>query len=274
MTATIPHRVPKHIEALTISWPLLPDDHVLPDDPVENAVQPLLANILTLSIATLPRERVAGALAVTDFALCAGINGRIICKAPDWMYFTPTNQVKGIRRSYTPHKEGPVPPVVMEFLSASDCGEYSMNIGDLDSNRNHKVGKWHFYERVVEVPTYVIFEPESARLEVYALKDNRYEIEPANEEDRYFIPGLDLYLGVWHGEYALHTGWWLRWWDKAGQIVPLPQEQAQEAESKAQEAESKAQKAESKVQEALAEAERERNEKEVLLSRLRAAGLE
>ena len=263
MTATIP----KLRTALKITWPLLPDDYVLPDDPVENAVQPLLASVLTLSLATLPDDQLADALMVTDFALCAGINDRIVCKAPDWMYFTPTSKVDRIRRSYTPHKEGPIPPVVMEFLSASDCGEYSMNVGNLEGKNNHRVGKWHFYERVIEVPRYVIFEPESARLEVYALSNNRYEIEPANEDGRHFIPGIDLYLGAWHGKYMFHTGWWLRWWTSDGQIVPLPQEQAQVAQEQAQVAQEQAQKA-------MAEAERERREKEALLEKLRAAGLE
>ena len=58
------------------------------------------------------------ALIMSNFALCAGIQGRIICKAPD-MYVQPVQPWphSSVRRSYTPHTEGPVPFVVMEFLS-------------------------------------------------------------------------------------------------------------------------------------------------------------
>ncbi|MEL6780022.1 MAG: Uma2 family endonuclease [Cyanobacteria bacterium J06597_16] len=298
MTATIP----KKTEYPVITWPLLPDDFVLPDDPVVHPLsadeaQPLIAAALTQALASLP-ELTKDALIVSDFALCAGINGRIICKAPDWMYVAPVEPADYIRRSYTPHTQGDVPPVVMEFLSESDCGEYSMKSMETD----HKTGKWHFYERVIEVPRYVIFDPASARLEVYALSNNRYELETADEQGRYLIPGLNLLLGVWEGTHEIRTGPWLRWWTPEGEIVPWSEEKVEQAEAKAEQAKAKAEQAEVKaeqaeakaeqaevkaeqaeakveqaeaeVQQAKAEAERERKEKEALLEKLRAAGLE
>ena len=267
MTATVPNR----IASPTITWPLLPDDFDLPDDPVENETQPLLAAALTQSFASLP-ELAKDALIVSDFALCAGINGRTVCKAPDWMYIAPVQPADYIRRSYTPHTQGVVPPIVMEFLSESDCGEYSMQMAR-PGKAEHKTGKWHFYERIIEVPRYVIFDPVSAELEVYALRNNRYERETADAQGRYLIPGLDLYLGIWEGTHEIRTGVWLRWWTIDGDLVLWQEERAQQAESKAQEAESKAQEAKAEAQEAKAEAEKERREKEVLLAKLRAAGL-
>ncbi|MGC1306416.1 MAG: hypothetical protein WA885_04245 [Phormidesmis sp.] len=161
----------------------------------------------------------------------------------------------------------------MESLSESDCGEYSMQSGQSGQSEQsgksrrsgkprkpeHKTGKWHFYERVIEVPRYVIFDPASAELEVYALRNNRYEQETADSQGRYLIPGLNLFLGVWEGTHEIRTGPWLRWWTTAGELVPWSEEKAQQAEEKAQQAE--------------AEVQRERQEKEALLAKLRAAGL-
>ncbi|WP_121968901.1 Uma2 family endonuclease [Leptolyngbya sp. BC1307] len=254
MTATTPITSP-----YSITWPLLPDDFVLPDDPVENEAQPLLAAALTQALSSQPAV-IKDALIVSNFALCAGINRQIICKAPDWMYVAPVPPSDRIRRSYTPHTEGVVPPVVMEFLSERDCGEYSMKPG-------RKIGKWYFYERIIEVPRYVIFDPDSAELEVYALQDNRYELETADEQGRYFIPGLDLFLGVWEGTHEVRTGPWLRWWTAAGELVPWSEERVQQAQVQVQQAQVQAQQAEARAQQA-------EQEKAALLAKLRAAGLE
>ncbi|MGB7250930.1 MAG: hypothetical protein WBC73_18485 [Phormidesmis sp.] len=131
MTATVPNATANSLADTTsrpvITWPILPDDFVLPDAPVENEAQPLLAAALTQALAN-QTELTEDALIVSNFALCASVDGRIICKAPDWMYVAPVSPADRIRRSYTPHTEGVIPPVVMEFLSESDCGEYSIQL--------------------------------------------------------------------------------------------------------------------------------------------------
>ncbi len=66
-----------------ITWPKLPKDFVLPDDPVENLEHPLLANALRQS---LTPELCQDALITANFALCAAIEHRLICKAPGCMF--------------------------------------------------------------------------------------------------------------------------------------------------------------------------------------------
>lgn len=127
------------VAPLEITWPVLPDDFLLPDEPVENTAQSLRASALSQSLASQSLLW-KNALIVANFALCAAINQGIICKAPDWMYVAPvqprtSNQP---RRSYTPHTEGVVPQVIMEFLSATYGEEYSVEFTE-------KVGKWFFY---------------------------------------------------------------------------------------------------------------------------------
>lgn len=249
MTATVSSSTASPV----IAWPLLPDNYILPDDPVENEAQPRLAAALTNALSS-QRALIENALIVSNFALCASIDGNIICKAPDWMYIAPIKPVNRIRRSYTPHREGVVPPVVMEFLSESDCGEYSVQ-------ETRTLGKWYYYEQIIKVPTYVIFDPASGELEVYTLQAGAYEKAAPDAQNRYPINGLgSLRLGVCEGTRYNDPGFWLRWWAESGELLLWSEEKAQAAESKAQAAENRAQKAEA--------------ENVALLAKLKAAGLE
>ncbi|XWK90490.1 MAG: Uma2 family endonuclease [Phormidium sp.] len=213
---------------LSITWPKLPEDFPLPDDPVENTDQPLLAAALRQPLTAIP-ELLQDALIVSNFALCAAIQGRTICKAPDWMYVRPVQSWQSTqpRRSYTPHTEGVVPQVVMEFLSATYGEEYSVEFTE-------GVGKWFFYEKVIKVPRYVIFRPETGRLEVYQLESESYRLQTPDEMGRYLIPGLDLFLGVWEGTHEGRTGYWLRWWNAQGELLLWSEERAEQEHQRAE----------------------------------------
>ncbi len=250
-----------------ITWPLLPDDFILPDEPVENTDQPLIAAALRQPI-TVFGDLLADALIVSNFALCAGIGDRKICKAPDWMYVRPVKPWKStkIRRSYTPHTEGTIPQVVMEFLSATYGEEYSVE-------STEGIGKWFFYEQVIQVPIYVIFRPETGRVEVYALENGRYKSQTPDEHGRYLIPGMDLFLGVWEGSHEGRTGYWLRWWNTQGELLLWSEErveqESQRAEQESQRAEQESQRAE---QERLGK-ELAQQRVEALAERLRSLGV-
>lgn len=210
------------VNQLSITFPLLPEDFILPDDPVENTDQPLIAAALRQPLTAFP-DLVQDALIVSNFALCAAIEERMICKAPDWMYVKPVQPWKSSqpRRSYTPHTQGIVPQVVMEFLSATYGEEYSME-------STESVGKWFFYEQVIQVPNYVIFRPETGRVEVYALEDGRYRLQTLDETGRYWISGLDLFLGVWQGTHEGRTGYWLRWWNSKSELLLWSEERLEQ----------------------------------------------
>lgn len=220
---------------LIITWPLLPADFQLPDDPVEDENKPLLAAALRQPIAAIP-HLMQDALVVSNFALCAGVNlfstnneQRIICKAPDWMYIKAVNRkdVSQVRRSYTPHTEGTIPQVVMEFLSETYGEEYSVE-------STQRVGKWFFYEQVIKVPRYVIFRATTANLEVYALESERYKLQEPDVNGRFWIPGLDLFLGVWEGTHEGRTGYWLRWWNAEGDLLLWSEERIEKERQRAE----------------------------------------
>jgi hypothetical protein len=245
-----------------ITWPLLPEDFELPDDPVEDESQPLLAAALRQPLTTFP-ELMQDALVVSNFALCAGVSfpaspdeePRIICKAPDWMYVRPVNplNVSRIRRSYTPNAEGTIPQIVMEFLSETYGEEYSVEFMS-------RVGKWFFYEQVIKVPTYVIFRAKTAHLEVYALESEHYKSQQPDSNGRYWIPSLELFLGVWEGSHEGRTGCWLRWWNAAGELLLWSEERLELERQRAEEERQRA--------------DRERLRAENLAERLRQAGIE
>ncbi|MGE5658407.1 MAG: Uma2 family endonuclease [Actinomycetota bacterium] len=244
---------------LTITWPLLPDDFQLPDDPVEDENQPLLAAALRQPLTAIS-ELVQDALIVSNFALCAGLSlpastgeePRTICKAPDWMYVRPVNprNLSQVRRSYTPHTEGTIPQVVMEFLSATYGEEYSVEFTE-------RVGKWFFYEQVIKVPRYVIFRPTTAHLEVYALESERYHLQTADANGRYWIPGLELFLGIWEGTHESRTGYWLRWWNAAGELLLWSEERIEQERQRAEQERQRAEKLAEKLRQAGIEIEDE-----------------
>lgn len=116
------------VPPLPITWEKLPADFFLPDDSVDNTLQPLLAAALReyLELAGLIIE---SALIASNFGLCATVGYKTIVKAPDWVYVRSVSPLPdgSIRRSYTPHVEGEVSTLVIEFISETEGGEYSIN---------------------------------------------------------------------------------------------------------------------------------------------------
>jgi Putative restriction endonuclease len=150
-----------------VLWEKLPEDFQLDDEPVENTGQPLLAGALRESL-ELAQYIKPEMLIASNFALCATINGQFIAKASDWVYVASIlpGSTQADRKSYTPNLEGDIPTIVMEFLSDKDGSEYSVK-------RSYPPGKWFFYEQILKVPFYAIFEPVTGLLEVYRLQSDR-----------------------------------------------------------------------------------------------------
>lgn len=178
---------------LKIVWEKLPDNFILPEEPGENIIQPLLAAALTeaLDLAGLITPVM---LIASNLGICTKINNQTVVKAPDWFYVPRVISLgEGvIRRSYTPHTEGDIPAIVMEFISENDSGEYSVR-------PTYPYGKLWFYEGILQVPIYVTFDSSTGILEVRQLTAGRYEIISPDANGRYYIPSLNLYLGVWYG---------------------------------------------------------------------------
>jgi len=230
-----------------ITWEKLPDDFLLPNDPVDNINQPALAAALTESL-QLAGKLPETALTPTNYGICATINGKIVVKAPDWAYISQINVARSqVVRSYTPRLQGEIPALVLEFLSDTDGGEYSVK-------ETYPPGKFFYYEQILQLPNYGIFDLETGILELYRLGESRrYRLESANEQGRFWIPEMQLFLGVWQGNRENRQGNWLRWWDEEGNLLWWGTEQIEQERQRA---------------------EQERQRAERLAAQLRAAGIE
>ncbi|MDJ0529030.1 MAG: Uma2 family endonuclease [Microcystis sp. M53600_WE12] len=264
-----------------ITWEKLPDDFILPDEPVDNNLQPLLAAALreSLELAGLILESM---LIASNFGLCATVKTQTVVKAPDWVYIPSVKPIASgeIRRSYTPHLEGEIPTIVLEFISETEGGEYSIN-------PHYPYGKWYFYEQILQVPIYGIFQPKTGELEIYRLNQGRYEQQKPDENNRYWIAEINLFLGVWQGTKAEFTTNWLRWWDKSGNLLfwgsELVEQERQRAEQEKQRAEQEKQRAEQerqrteqerqRAEQAELELEQERISRQRLVQKLKELGV-
>ncbi len=151
-------------------------------------------------------------LIASNFGLCATLNGQFVAKAPDWLYVPSVYQVLADSKSYTPNLEGDIPAVVVEFLSDTDGSEYS-------ARRTYPPGKWFFYEQILQVPIYAIFDPDGGLVEFHQLEKGRYELKQPDENGRNWIASMGLFLGTWQGTKQGRAGYWLRWWDEAGNLL-------------------------------------------------------
>jgi Uma2 family endonuclease len=231
-----------------ITWEKLPDDFVLPDDPVENIQQPFLAAALTDALDTAGFVQPEMLLA-SNFALVATINQRTVVKAPDWLFVRQVLPIAQnlVRRSYTPNLEGDPVAIVMEFLSETEGGEYSVR-------STPPYGKLYFYEHILKVPTYVLFDPKESLLEVRQLQNGQYMGQTPDAQGRYWIPEVNLFLGSWQGTRLGIATNWLRWWDESGNMLlwssERVDEERQRTEQERQRAEQERQRAEQERQRA------------------------
>ncbi len=205
----------------TIAWEALPADFILPDDPVENIQQPPLAAVLTDALGA--NDHIEPSMLIgSNFGLVATLNKNVVVKAPDWFYVPQAYPIAPgvIRRSYTQNLEGSPVAVVMEFLSAEDNGELSVR-------SIPPYGKLYFYERILQVPTYVTYDPYEPGLQVRRLENSRYVLQESDANGRFWIPELQLFLGIWIGDRLQQTTSWLRWWDATGDLLLWSSEQAE-----------------------------------------------
>lgn len=237
---------------LVISWEALPKDFQLEDEPVENTGQPLLAGALreSLEISGFIQPQM---LIASNFGLCATVNEQFIAKAPDWVYVPSVNEVVGNRKSYTPNLEGDIPAIAIEFLSDTEGGEYSVK-------RSYPPGKWFFYEQILQIPIYVIFEPYGGLLEYYQLENKRYELKQPDENGRHWIDVMGLFLGTWQGTKEGRTGCWLRWWNRDGNLLLWAVEQIEQERQRAEQEHQRA--------------EQECQQKERLIAYLQSQGID
>ncbi len=213
----------------SIVLPLLPTAAELPDSddtPVDNELQNLIPNLLLAILSAVWSDR-------QDwfFGVDMGI------------YYLPTAPRKAIvpdgflslgverrrqpsgRLSYVLWEENWTPPIlVVEVVSQTYGGEY-----DIKLSKYLDLG----------VLYYAIYNPDywqrdrHAPFEVYQRFDNEFILQ---SQERFWIPELQLAIGLATGIYK---GWereWLFWFDQAGDRFLSPDEQVEQAQQRAEQA--------------------------------------
>jgi hypothetical protein len=95
---------------------------------------------------------------------------------------------------------------------------------------------WEVYEQILRVPYYFLFDRYENCFRGFGLNHSRYQ--PLDiEQQKIWLPELNLGLGVWQGTYQGVTRPWLRWYDVAGQWIPTPAELNQQERQRAEQAE-------------------------------------
>ncbi|MDX1977425.1 MAG: Uma2 family endonuclease [Pseudanabaenaceae cyanobacterium bins.68] len=244
-----------------VTWHKLPEDFILPEDPLDNNLQPLLAEALreSLELAELFLESM---LIATNFGICATVADKTVVKAPDWVYIPEVKPLSGgvIRHSYTPNVEGDRPLIALEFISETEGTEYSIN-------PHYPYGKWYFYERISQVPLYGIFHPTTGTLDLFRLVEGRYESQSADQNNRFWIAEMNLFLGTWAGKRSQVSTTWLRWWDSTGNLLPWGSEKIAQEKLIAEQERQRAEVAEAQLQQ-------ERAIRQRLSDRLTALGID
>jgi hypothetical protein len=145
----------------------------------------------------------------------------------------------GERRRWAVWDELMAPDLVIELLSDST------RAFDLTEKRR-------IYQDYLRVPESICFDPFTAELMGWSLREGHYEPLAPDEEDRLPSRVLGLRLVLWRGTYQDIEATWLRWTTADGILLPTAEELAQEARSRAELAESRA----AELAERLSEAER------------------
>jgi hypothetical protein len=91
-------------------------------------------------------------------------------------------------------------------------------------------------------------------------QSGQYVLAQPDQQGRFWIAEMGLFLGSWYGERLGKTTHWLRWWDQAGQLLLWSRERAAQEQTRAEQAEQ------------AAAAERQRAEQ--LAARLRDLGVD
>ncbi len=164
---------------------------------------------------------------------------------PEEIFTAKLEKKPEMRLSYVIWQEGIDPLIVVELLSPSTEKE---DLGRKLRNAKSPPSKWEVYERWLRVPYYVTFSRYNDELRIFKLSGPHYQ-EVTDHQGRFWVEGAELGLGLWQGSYLNEERLWLRWYDRAGNWIPTPDEIAEQERQRAEAALRKAQQLAAKLRE-------------------------
>jgi Uma2 family endonuclease len=160
-------------------------------------------------------------------------------KRPDWFAVLGVPPFYGaerdLRYSYVIWQEKVAPFIAVELLSE---GTEKEDLGETLREHEKPPTKWEVYEQRLRIPYYVVFSREPEKFQAFQLIKGRYH-ELTLDEERFWLPQIQLGLGLWQGDYHGSERQWLRWYDAKNKWVSTPVEvEKQRADSATQRADS------------------------------------
>ncbi|MDC0832574.1 Uma2 family endonuclease [Geitlerinema sp. CS-897] len=139
-------------------------------------------------------------------------------------------------------EEGRYPDVIVELMSPSTA-------------KVDRGVKKELYSQTFHTRNYFIYDPfDENSLEGWQL-DKQFNYQPLEPQENGWLwcETLGFWLGTWQGTIARETAIWLRFYDTEGNVVPLPEEaaqqQAEEAQQQAEEAQQRAERLAARLRE-------------------------
>ncbi len=161
-------------------------------------------------------------------------------EAPDWFYVAnvPALLNGEFRRFYCLWREYIAPLIALEFASGDGTEELDKTpLLISPDGKTTKPGKFWVYENIIKISYYGVYIIKNNQLEMYCYGNGAYKKMSPNERGHYFIEALGVELGIWHGSYQNQTLYWLRWWDKDGNLLLTGAERAELEKARAEKAE-------------------------------------
>lgn len=187
-------------------------------------------------------------------------------KRPDWFAALGISRLydgRDLRLSYVTWQEGTAPFLVIELLSP---GTEREDLGETERTPDEPPTKWEVYGRILRIPYYVVFSRYTDNLRFFKINGNGYEeVHPQNQ--RLWLPGAGLGLGLWSGSYQGLERCWLRFYDDHDVWLPTQQEQTERDRQQIEQAEQRAEQERQRAEQADQRAER-------LAAQLKALGIE
>ena len=127
-------------------------------------------------------------------------------RGPD--FFLVKDVPWGDRPCWIVWEEGRAPNLVVELMSPSTK--------DMDLTT-----KYDIYEKMLQTPEYVAYDPATRELKAWRLKKGKYQPLKANAEGRIYLEQVDLWIGTIQCVVQGHEGCWLRFFDADGRMIPM-----------------------------------------------------
>ena len=160
-------------------------------------------------------------------------------KRPDWFAVAGVPEYydgHDLRFSYVVWDEQVNPFIIVELLSQKTP---QSDLGEDESKEDEAPTKWQVYEKILQVPYYVVFDRSNENFRVFRLSEGGYQ-EQAIANGRYWLDDMGVGLGVWHGEFKRNMRFWLRWYDANGDWIPNKDERIELERSRAEQERSRA----------------------------------